>query len=244
VLEHWVLALTATPWVYLVMFLFATIDGFFPPIPSESVVIALAATAISAGTPDLTLVLVSAAAGAFAGDQAAYWIGSRVNVRRVRFFQSEAAQRTLAWASQALNQRGASFIIAARYIPVGRVAVNMMAGSLGYPRRRFVPLAAIGAMTWSLYSAAIGIGAGAWLKGHPMLAIMAGLVGGLVIGVVVDRTIQVVVRRRLGAAKPAGAGAATSEVAKPAGPGVASELAKSHPLHAVVRSLGENQRGA
>jgi membrane-associated protein len=120
----------------------------------------------------------------------------------------------------------------------------MMAGSLGYPRRRFVPLAAIGAMTWSLYSAAIGIGAGAWLKGHPMLAIMAGLVGGLVIGVVVDRTIQVVVRRRLGAAKPAGAGAATSEVAKPAGPGVASELAKSHPLHAVVRSLGENQRGA
>jgi len=75
-------------------------------------------------------------------------------------------------------------------------------------------------------------------------AIMAGLVGGLVIGVVVDRTIQVVVRRRLSAAKPAGAGAVASEVAKPAGPGVASELAKSHPLHAVVRSLGENQRGA
>ena len=38
-LEQWALDLAASPWIYLVMYLFATIDGFFPPIPSESVVI-------------------------------------------------------------------------------------------------------------------------------------------------------------------------------------------------------------
>ena len=227
-LENWVLALTATPWVYLLVFVFATIDGFFPPIPSESVVIALAATAVSMGTPDLTLMLIAATAGAFVGDQIAYWIGSRVNVRRVRFLQGARSQRILDWASQALHHRGASFILAARYIPVGRVAVNMMAGTVGYPRRRFVPLAGLAATTWSLYSAAIGIGAGAWLKGHALLAILVGLVGGMAIGLVVDRVIQVFVRRRIAAVLPAQS--ATD-----------LELAQPHALHAVVRSLGENQ---
>lgn len=199
-LEHWVVALTATPWVYLLMYLLATVDGFFPPVPSESVVIALAATAIAIGTPDLTLVLISAAAGAFTGDQVAYWIGSRVNVRRLRFMQGPRAQRTLDWATHALDHRGASFVIAARYIPVGRVAVNMLAGTTGYPRRRFVPLTGIAAVTWALYSAGIGLGAGAWLGGHPWIAVGAGVAGGLLIGVAVDRVIRVVVQRRLQAA--------------------------------------------
>ena len=57
----------------------------------------------------------------------------------------------------ALDRRGASFIIAARYIPIGRVAVNMSAGALGYPRRRFVGLTAVAAVMWASYSAVIGI---------------------------------------------------------------------------------------
>jgi membrane protein DedA with SNARE-associated domain len=39
--ENWILVLAASPFVYLGMYLFATIDGFFPPIPSESLAIAL-----------------------------------------------------------------------------------------------------------------------------------------------------------------------------------------------------------
>lgn len=224
-LYHTVLAFTATPWIYLLMFGLAVVDGFFPPVPSETVVIALAATAVAVGTPNLALVLLVAAAGAFTGDQVAYWIGSRVNVRRVRFMQGQRAQRTLDAAARALDQRGGSYIIAARYIPVGRVAVNMMAGTVGYPRRRFVPLAALAATTWTLYSAGIGIGAGAWLNGHPVLAILVGVVGGVLIGVVVDRTIHLVVRRRIATA-----------VARRA-----SETTEPHPLHAVVGALGQDQ---
>ena len=34
--EAWILAMAASPWIYPAMFAFATIDGFFPPVPSES----------------------------------------------------------------------------------------------------------------------------------------------------------------------------------------------------------------
>ena len=48
-LEGWALALVGSPWIFVVLYLFATIDGFFPPIPSESIVIALSAVAMSRG---------------------------------------------------------------------------------------------------------------------------------------------------------------------------------------------------
>lgn len=184
--EEWLLGLVGSPLVFLGLYLFATIDGFFPPIPSESVVIALASLSVSSGAPSLPLVILVAALGAFTGDQIAYTIGSRVQVRTLRIFRSARAQAALDWAEEALRTRGASFIIAARYIPVGRVAVNMTAGALHYPRRRFVGLAAFAAVTWACYSTAIGIGAGRVLEGHPVYAIVVGVVGGMLIGVVVD----------------------------------------------------------
>jgi len=190
VLEAWILALAASPLVYLAMFLFATIDGFFPPMPSESVVIALAAVAMSTGAPNLWLILLVAAAGAFTGDQIAYAIGRRVPVRRSRLLRGARAQRTLDWAEQALATRGASFIIGARYIPVGRVAVNMAAGAVGFPRARFVGLTALAAVSWSLYSTAIGIGAGVWLHDRPVVAVVVGVLSGFAIGLVVDAVLS------------------------------------------------------
>lgn len=198
-MEAWVLALVGSPWVFVVLYLFATIDGFFPPIPSESVVIALATLAMAQGEPNLVLVILVAAAGAFTGDQIAYQIGTRVKVREVRFLRSARAQATIDWAERALEHRGASFIIAARYIPVGRVAVNMTAGALGYSRRRFSALAALAALTWGVYSTAIGIGAAAWLGHNPILAVVVGVVGGVLLGVVIDwllRRYQTLAQRR------------------------------------------------
>jgi membrane-associated protein len=188
--ENWVLELAASPLVYLGMYLFATIDGFFPPIPSESLAIALAAVSISSGKPNLALIITVASAGAFTGDQIAYTIGKRLEVGRIPFLAGPRGRKTLDWARLTLGRRGASFILAARFIPVGRVAVNMTAGAVGYPRRRYVLLAAIASISWALYSAAIGIGAGAWFKGHPFGAIVVGVVGGLLIGLVLDRTLR------------------------------------------------------
>jgi membrane protein DedA with SNARE-associated domain len=189
-LNDWVPMLAGSPWVYLALFAFAAIDGFFPPIPSESVVIALASLSIAHGEPNILLVALAGAAGAFTGDQVAYLIGSKVDVRRLRIFRTGRGSKALDWAEHALVHRGSSFILAARYIPIGRVAVNMTAGALGYPRRRFMGLTALAAVTWAAYGTLIGAGAGVWLADHSLLAVVAGVVVGTVVGLAIDWALR------------------------------------------------------
>jgi membrane-associated protein len=198
-MESWILALGGSPWVYPALTAFAIVDGFFPPIPSESAVIALAAAATSGGGPNLSLVILFAAVGAWCGDQIAYQIGSMVNVRTLRIMRGDRAQKTLDWAEHALEHRGPVFIIAARYVPIGRVAVNMTAGGVHYPRRLFMLLAAIAATTWAIYSAVIGVAAGIVLHDQPMLAIVVGVVGGLLIGTLIQKVMSVRSRRKVAA---------------------------------------------
>lgn len=184
--EDWLVHLVGSAWVYVALYAFVMIDGFFPPIPSESAVIALAALWASGGEPNVYLMTTVAAVGAFTGDQIAYTLGSKLDVHRIRLFRAGRGKRSLDWAERALTRRGAAFILAARYIPVGRVAVNMTAGALGYPRRRFVGLTALAGVAWAVYATLIGIGAGRWLGDHPVVAVVVGVVTGLVLGLFLD----------------------------------------------------------
>lgn len=195
-LETWVLALASSAWVYPALLGFATVDGFFPPVPSESIIITLAVAAESTGTPNLFLVLLIAAVGAWCGDQIAYAIGRTIGTDRVPFLRNERGRKAVAWAEHALTVRGASFILAARYIPIGRVAVNMSAGALGYPRRRFMAYSGIAAITWALYSVLIGLAAAKWLGHQPLLAMAIGVVFGVLSGIVIDQIVMRVHRRK------------------------------------------------
>ncbi|MBL0885341.1 DedA family protein [Myceligenerans sp. I2] len=177
------------------MFGFATVDGFFPPLPSESVLITLAVSAHSTGVPWLPLVLLMGALGAWAGDQIAYQIGRMIGTQRVPFLRSARGRRAVARAERLLARRGASFILAARYVPIGRVAVNMTAGAVRYPRRRFMIIAAIASVMWALYSVGIGIMAAAWFGHNPLLAIGAGIVFGVVAGFAIDKIVMWFQRR-------------------------------------------------
>jgi membrane protein DedA with SNARE-associated domain len=175
------------------MFVLAVLDGFFPPVPSEVAAVGLAALAAAGGTPNLGLVLLAATSGAYVGDLIAYAIGRRIDVHRVPFLRRGRGRRALAWAERSLTNGGTGFILAARFLPVARVAVNMAAGALGYQRRRFLGVAAIGSVAWAGYSAVIGIGAGAWLQGRPLRAVILGTVVGLLIGGLLDAVFR---RRR------------------------------------------------
>lgn len=185
-----ILDVAATPWSILLLLVFVVIDGFFPPVPSESAVIALASLSMTGDGPPLWAIVPVAAVGAFVGDFIAYSIGTRVPLRRLRWFRSDRGTRTLLWAERTLRDRGGAFILAARYIPIGRVAVNMSAGALGFPRKRFVGFAAIAAVMWSIYSTLLGIGAGAFLHEHPFLAVVVGIVLGIAIGTLIDAIMR------------------------------------------------------
>ena len=195
-IQAWILALSGAAWVYPALFGLCLVDGFFPPLPSESVVITLVVAARATGSPNLVGVLIAAIAGAWLGDQIAYQIGKTIGTERIRILRTERGRATVRWAKRALARRGASFIIAARYIPVGRTAVNMTAGAVGYPRKRFMGYAAIAAVVWGFYAVGVGLTASVWLHDYPLLAMAVGIVVGVVLGLLLDRVLHVLLHRK------------------------------------------------
>ncbi|WIY83568.1 DedA family protein [Propionimicrobium sp. PCR01-08-3] len=187
ILNDLILQAAASPWLLLVMFGVAVIDGFFPPIPSETVLVAAAAAAVSTG--DLGTIVwlcVVAAIGAAIGDNVAFRIGKSVGVERFRWTRRPKVAAAVARARRSLERRGAAFILGGRYIPVGRVAINMTAGAMGYPWARFAPISIVAGVTWAIYSTLIGVFAGHWLGGQPLLSAAVGIMFALVIGWVID----------------------------------------------------------
>lgn len=202
------LSLAASPWIYLVALVVAAVDGFFPPMPSETIVVAAAAIGAATGTPHAVLIGLAAALGAFAGDNLTYLLGRRIGTDRFRWMRGGRASAAIGWARRSLEQRGTSLILIARYIPVGRIAVNLTAGATGYPRRRFVAASAVAAVTWAAYSVAIGTIAGVWFEANPLVGAAIGVALALLIGIVIDR-VSARRRARREPAEPAAAELAT-----------------------------------
>ncbi|GAA3584425.1 hypothetical protein GCM10022198_04610 [Klugiella xanthotipulae] len=191
-----VASFVASPWLPLVVLLLVAIDGFFPPVPSESVVVGLAALAAASGSPNIWLIMIAAAVGAVLGDHAAYTLGRLIGVDRIAWMRRPRIAAAVTWAQRGLERRAATLILTARFIPVGRVAVNMTAGATRFSRRRFLLLTLIAAACWSLYSTMIGLLAGAWLGSNPMLGAVLAIVGAIILGIFLDLTIAALTRGR------------------------------------------------
>jgi membrane protein DedA with SNARE-associated domain len=204
VINELIMQAVASPWLYVVLLAVTVIDGFFPPVPSETVLVAAAAVAASSGSVG-TLVLLGlvAALGAVIGDNVAFAIGRSVGVTRFAWMRRPRVRAAFDHAQRALDTRSASLILGARYIPVGRVAVNMSAGALGFAWRRFLPLSVVAGLGWSALSITIGLFASAWISDQPVVSAVIGVAVALTLGLVIDR-VAAARRRREGAPQLAG----------------------------------------
>jgi membrane protein DedA with SNARE-associated domain len=192
-LESGIASLVASEseWIYPSIFGVSLFDAVIPIFPSESMVIGAASAGQSAipGWLYIALLFVSAAGGAWCGDQTAYFVGTRINVRSIKFFRRRRVLATLDWAEHSLQHRGTLYIIAARFIPMGRVAVNLTAGAVRYPHRRFMAVDAVGTSLWAAWAILIGTVARSLFGGNVLLSIAAGVTGGLLLGVAVDKVM-------------------------------------------------------
>jgi membrane protein DedA with SNARE-associated domain len=189
-INDFILAAAGQPWVLFLVLACCIIDGFFPPIPSESVVVGLAAVAATADVPNPWLLILVAALGAFSGDNIAYLIGRRVGTRRWHWMRGPRMQSAFRWAGQELRKRPASLILVARFIPIGRVAVNLTAGVTHYPHLRFVGLTVLSATLWAAYSVGIGMFFGQWFEHNHLLGAAIAIVCAVALGIVVDLVIN------------------------------------------------------
>lgn len=189
-LEEWLLALASSVWSLPALFVSTAADGFFPPVPGETLLIMLAVAAQTGDGVPLAVVLAVAALGAWTGDQVAFWLGRAVGTGRVPFLRGPRGRRAVDWASRALHRRGAAVVLSARFVPVGRMAVNVTAGAVGFPRRRFAALSAVASVLWAAYYVLIAVLAGRWLGDRPLLAVVVGIATGTLLGLVVDRVVR------------------------------------------------------
>lgn len=180
-------------WIYPLITLCCLIDGVFPPVPSEIMVVAAASLAATVGEPNLVIVMLCAALGAAAGDITAYAIGRYCGVARLRRRPKIGAM--LDSAADGLSRRTAATLLTARFVPVGRIVANFGAGAFKLPLRRFVPVVAFSAVCWSVYTTVIGISVGPWLSGRPILAVGIAIALSLVVGFAID-VISTRIRRR------------------------------------------------
>jgi len=165
--------LTGSDWTYLILFAICLGDAVIPILPSETAAIVCGIQA-ARGQLSLPLVLLVAAAGAFAGDNSSYalgrWLGGPV---QERLFSGEKATRRLDWAKRFLTDRGSYVLIIARFVPGGRTATTFTAGLVKLPwATRFAPYIAIAAVLWSSYAVLLGYLGGMTFRKQPLYALL------------------------------------------------------------------------
>ena len=179
-------------WIYPVLLVFFFVDGFAMVVPSETLIVALAAFSRQSGEPNLWILGLTALTGAIAGDNMAFMLGRRIGLNRWKWMRRPKVQKAFGWARYELDKRGAVLIFTARYIPWGRVAVNYVAGSTGFGHRRFFLLDAFACITWVGYSIGIGLLTSSfpWLHDNPLLSAGIAVVFAIVLGIILDHLLR------------------------------------------------------
>jgi membrane-associated protein len=183
-------------WALALMSVLVLGDAFTVVIPGEVAVSALGALSTSTGVPALWAVIACAAAAATAGDLACYAIGRWVGDDRWRWMRAPRVRRLREWAGDRLTAGTATVLFTARFIPFARLAVNLAAGAMGIPLRRYAPLVLLAATGWAAYQAAVGAAVASIIPGGPLVAIPVSVAVAIALGIGMDALSRRIAARR------------------------------------------------
>jgi membrane protein DedA with SNARE-associated domain len=136
--------------------------------------------------------MLAGALGAVVGDTTLYWIARTFSGRLEPQFEKARQNDKVATALEFLGSSAPLLLVAGRYVPGVRFAVNVMMGLTRYPYRSFLLWSAIGGTVWSIYTCGLAYLVATALSGFPLASIViSGLITTAALGV-----IFVVLRRR------------------------------------------------
>jgi membrane-associated protein len=192
-------ALSGSAWAYVLIFAVVAGDAVLPLLPGETMVITGGVLATN-GDLNLLLVFAAGAAGAFLGDSACYWIGRKLGTRAAeRFLRGEKGKRSLDWAERALDRRGRTLIAVARFVPGGRTAVSLVAGTTEFPWRTWALADLVGVTLWSAYSAGLGAIGGETFEDQTWKGLLLAFGLAAVVGGIIETVRWLLQRRKRGA---------------------------------------------
>lgn len=185
-MDELIAGLAADPWALVVLAGVVFADAFLVIVPGEVAVTALGTIAVTHGLPPLWSVILIGGLAAFAGDVCCYLIGRLLHPRSWRVMQRPSLQRALDWAARRLRTHAATAVFTARFIPFGRLAVNLSAGAAMVPALRYLPIAGVAALAWASFQALVGAAIASIVPGGTVVAVIVSIVIALAVGWTVD----------------------------------------------------------
>ncbi len=155
-------------WAYVLCFVLVWLDAVIPIFPGETTLSAASTLAAEGEGLELELVMVAGALGAIVGDSSLFWI-ARKSAARVQGQLDQALEnRKVRAAWDALDRSPGLMIVAGRYVPGMRFAVNATLGLSSLPYRRFLPWSVLGGTLWSVYTCTLAYNVATTLSGFPL----------------------------------------------------------------------------
>lgn len=182
------------PWALVILFAIIFIESglLFPFLPGDSLLFAAGTLHLVIGVPIPVLVGVAFAA-AFLGDQVGYWLGNRFGRQ---FFSPDARILKTKYLEQAeafFDKYGGRAIVLARFVPVVRTYVPLVAGMARHSYRHFVGWNILGGALWVGILVTAGV-----LLGHvPVVANNIELITVAIIAVSVAPMLVTVIRKTI-----------------------------------------------
>ena len=116
--------------------------------------------------------MLAGALGAIVGDSSLFWI-ARKSAARVQGQLDKALENPKVRAGwDALDRSPGLLIVAGRYVPGMRFAVNATMGLSSIPYRRFLPWSVVGGVLWSVYTCALAYNVATTLSGFPLASLV------------------------------------------------------------------------
>lgn len=155
---------------YPSLFLLVLIGSLVPVVPTGTLVSSAAVVAFHQDDPPALLsVFAVAAAAAFLGDVALYWLGrrgmgSKNGSRWLEAIRRRAPEERLAQAQRRLDEHEVSVLVLSRLIPAGRIPVMLACLLARMPLRRFARGDVSACLAWAATYQLIGILGGSLFK--------------------------------------------------------------------------------
>lgn len=177
-------------WVYAVGALLVTISALIPPVPSTTLFVALGALAANSDSLNPVLLGVAMLIGALAGDMATYALALHFDVVHWRILSGRRWQSALAAARSRLKDNDLPLVMTSRFIPLGRLTMNVGSALIPHPWSVFLRHSLIAGIVWSIYSVGVGVLSGLWEDLDTEFAVLLAIVVSLVLGRAISTAIH------------------------------------------------------
>jgi membrane-associated protein len=203
--EAWLLQTAGSPLTFVVVVAVLAVGVVVVFLPSESLVVAVAALLLARPDRDLRLpaLVVASAVGLAAGDLLLYALARRLRRTRhpegrsslVDRFRGRLDARAATLRSR-FRAHPLTTMIFARLVPVGRASSDVIAAELEVPVRRFAVYSLAGGLVYGVWCVAIAALAYPLVQRHPLESMVGVIVLAVLLSSAVGRLDAWLERRR------------------------------------------------